>query len=403
MAGLDANTLIPTDVKLHQASRVLELVFPERPPFPAAVRISARVFAVGRSARPRARPGDAADRQARRDDHAKSSRSATTRCGPTFSDGHDTGIYSWDYLYDLGERAGRAVATTTSQRLAAAGASRDPGSHVDDTIRTYFGYERVTPDEKTRRVRGVFDSVAGKYDLMNDLMSRGPASRRGSASPSRSPACAPGERVLDLAGGTGDLARLFAERVGSDRRGRAHRHQRRDARRRPRQADRPRRRAADRPVQRRGAAVRAIAASTACRSPSACATSRTRNARLPRWRACLRRAALRWCSSSRACRGPLAPLYDWYSFNVLPRARAARRQRRGELPLSRRIDPRASRPGGTEGDDGTIGLRSRRLLQSGRRRRRAARRTRILRAGIEARLYPPKCGRRLTRAAIARI
>ncbi len=41
--------------------------------------------------------------------------------------------------------------------------------------RTSFGYEQVTPDEKTRRVRGVFDSVAGKYDVMNDVMSRGHA------------------------------------------------------------------------------------------------------------------------------------------------------------------------------------------------------------------------------------
>ncbi|HLJ75010.1 MAG TPA: class I SAM-dependent methyltransferase, partial [Thermoanaerobaculia bacterium] len=79
---------------------------------------------------------------------------------------------------------------------------------------TYFGYEQVTPDEKTRRVRGVFDSVTGKYDLMNDLMSWG--MHRGwkrfavAVSGVRT-----GQRVLDIAGGTGDLARLFAQRVGA--------------------------------------------------------------------------------------------------------------------------------------------------------------------------------------------
>ena len=41
------------------------------------------------------------------------------------------------------------------------------------TEKTHFGYEQVPPEEKTRRVRGVFDSVADKYDLMNDLMSAG--------------------------------------------------------------------------------------------------------------------------------------------------------------------------------------------------------------------------------------
>jgi demethylmenaquinone methyltransferase/2-methoxy-6-polyprenyl-1,4-benzoquinol methylase len=77
-----------------------------------------------------------------------------------------------------------------------------------------FGYESVTPEEKTRRVRGVFDSVAGKYDLMNDLMSGGlhRAWKRYAVALAQ---VRPGMQVLDLAGGTGDMARLFAERVGA--------------------------------------------------------------------------------------------------------------------------------------------------------------------------------------------
>ena len=78
---------------------------------------------------------------------------------------------------------------------------------------TYFGYERVTPDEKSRRVRGVFDSVAGKYDLMNDLMSAG-LHRAWKRFTVEIADVRPGARVLDLAGGTGDLARLFAQRAG---------------------------------------------------------------------------------------------------------------------------------------------------------------------------------------------
>ena len=78
---------------------------------------------------------------------------------------------------------------------------------------TYFGYEQVSPDEKTRRVRGVFDSVARRYDVMNDLMSAGlhRAWKRFAVEIS---GVRPGARVLDVAGGTGDLARLFAQRVG---------------------------------------------------------------------------------------------------------------------------------------------------------------------------------------------
>src|SRR5437763_15105501 len=89
-----------------------------------------------------------------------------------------------------------------------------PEAAIAMTEPTRFGYEQVTPAEKTRRVRGVFDSVAGKYDLMNDLMSVGLHRmwNRFTVEPSGVRA---GAKVLDLAGGTGDLARLFAARVGN--------------------------------------------------------------------------------------------------------------------------------------------------------------------------------------------
>jgi demethylmenaquinone methyltransferase / 2-methoxy-6-polyprenyl-1,4-benzoquinol methylase len=79
--------------------------------------------------------------------------------------------------------------------------------------KTDFGYEQVAPDEKARRVRGVFDSVADKYDLMNDLMSAG-LHRVWKRFAIEVSGVRAGSRVLDLAGGTGDLARLFASRTG---------------------------------------------------------------------------------------------------------------------------------------------------------------------------------------------
>ena len=79
--------------------------------------------------------------------------------------------------------------------------------------KTHFGYEQVTPDEKARRVRGVFDSVADKYDLMNDLMSAG-LHRGWKRFTVAMSGTRPGSRVLDIAGGTADLTRLFAQRVG---------------------------------------------------------------------------------------------------------------------------------------------------------------------------------------------
>jgi demethylmenaquinone methyltransferase/2-methoxy-6-polyprenyl-1,4-benzoquinol methylase len=80
--------------------------------------------------------------------------------------------------------------------------------------KTHFGYQQVAPGEKAGRVRGVFDSVVQKYDLMNDLMSVGlhRAWKRFAVEIS---GVGPGKRVLDVAGGTADLSRLFADRVGA--------------------------------------------------------------------------------------------------------------------------------------------------------------------------------------------
>jgi demethylmenaquinone methyltransferase/2-methoxy-6-polyprenyl-1,4-benzoquinol methylase len=80
--------------------------------------------------------------------------------------------------------------------------------------KTHFGFETVDEREKARRVRGVFDSVAPRYDLMNDLMSLG-LHRAWKAYTVLVADLRPGQRVLDLAGGTGDLAQAFARKVGS--------------------------------------------------------------------------------------------------------------------------------------------------------------------------------------------
>ncbi len=81
--------------------------------------------------------------------------------------------------------------------------------------KTHFGYETVSTGDKASMVRGVFDSVAGRYDLMNDLMSAG-LHRLWKRFTIDQAAVKPGDVVLDLAGGTGDLAREFARKVGKN-------------------------------------------------------------------------------------------------------------------------------------------------------------------------------------------
>jgi len=78
---------------------------------------------------------------------------------------------------------------------------------------THFGYQSVEETEKARHVRGVFDSVAPKYDLMNDLMSIG-LHRAWKAFTVLVANIREGYRVLDIAAGTGDLALAFSKKVG---------------------------------------------------------------------------------------------------------------------------------------------------------------------------------------------
>lgn len=78
---------------------------------------------------------------------------------------------------------------------------------------THFGFKTVDEAQKAGRVRGVFDSVASKYDVMNDLMSMG-LHRAWKAYTVALAHARVGDRVLDIAGGTGDLARAFDKKVG---------------------------------------------------------------------------------------------------------------------------------------------------------------------------------------------
>lgn len=85
----------------------------------------------------------------------------------------------------------------------------------DQNQTTHFGYQTVDSAEKAKMVAGVFDSVAAKYDIMNDVMSMG-IHRLWKRQTIDSSGVRSGQKVLDLAGGTGDLAAKFSKIVGSE-------------------------------------------------------------------------------------------------------------------------------------------------------------------------------------------
>jgi len=126
MAGLDAQTPQPTEIKLHQTSRVLEITFSNGRHFRLPYELL-RVYSPSAEVRGHG-PGQETLQTGKRDvTITQVEPVGHYALRPAFSDGHDTGIYSWDYLYDLGERQDE-LGRRYLERLAAAGASRDPGS-----------------------------------------------------------------------------------------------------------------------------------------------------------------------------------------------------------------------------------------------------------------------------------
>ncbi len=182
---------------------------------------------------------------------------------------------------------------------------------------THFGYEKVTPEEKTRRVKGVFDSVASRYDLMNDLMSLG-LHRGWKRFAIEASGVRTGARVLDVAGGTADLARLFAARVGptgsvvlTDINGAML------AAGRDRMLNEGRLMPA---VQCNAEALPFAAASFDCVSIAFGLRNVTRKeAALAEMRRVLRPGGVALVLEFSHIWAPLKSAYDWYSFNVLPR------------------------------------------------------------------------------------
>jgi len=124
MAGLDARTPLPTEIKLHQASRVLEIAFSDGRSFKLPYELL-RVYSPSAEVRGHG-PGQEVLQTGKRDvTIAEVEPVGHYAIRPVFSDRHDSGIYSWDYLYDLGERQDE-LWKAYLDRLAAAGASRDP-------------------------------------------------------------------------------------------------------------------------------------------------------------------------------------------------------------------------------------------------------------------------------------
>ncbi|MEK6245574.1 MAG: DUF971 domain-containing protein [Pseudomonadota bacterium] len=125
MAELDTNTPSPTEIKLHQKSRMLEISFADGKTFQLSCEFL-RVYSPSAEVRGHG-PGQEVLQVGKREVEISALEpSGSYAVTPAFSDGHSTGIYSWDYLYWLGQNRD-TLWPQYLERLAQAGASRDLG------------------------------------------------------------------------------------------------------------------------------------------------------------------------------------------------------------------------------------------------------------------------------------
>ncbi|ANQ83255.1 gamma-butyrobetaine hydroxylase-like domain-containing protein [Azoarcus olearius] len=126
MAGLDKDTPLPTDITLHRQSRVLEIGFEDGRSFRLPFEFL-RVYSPSAEVRGHG-PGQETLQQGKRDvDITGLEPVGNYAIKPVFSDGHDSGLYSWDYLYELGLQHDE-LWQQYLDRLAAAGGSREAGA-----------------------------------------------------------------------------------------------------------------------------------------------------------------------------------------------------------------------------------------------------------------------------------
>jgi len=126
MAGLDSKTPIPTEIKLHQKSRMLEIAFSDGQRFELPCEFL-RVYSPSAEVRGHG-PGQEVLQVGKKNVEIKDVQPVGSYAVQlVFSDGHDSGLYSWDYLHDLGVRQ-EALWKQYLDRMNEAGARREPGT-----------------------------------------------------------------------------------------------------------------------------------------------------------------------------------------------------------------------------------------------------------------------------------